>query len=185
MPEHVREIAERLRAMRDISGFSVEQVAKRLDLPEKDYEEMESGRVDIPISVLCEAADIFGVSVTEFLTGDRAKCRMYSVVRKDRGIGVERTAGYDYAALAYGFAARRAEPLMVTVSPKPDDAPLHLNSHPGQEFHYLIKGHMLFHIGGKTVEVNEGDSVYFDSSFPHAMLALDGEPVRVLVVVIK
>ena len=77
--------------------------------------EMEAGEVDIPISVLCEAADIFGISVTELLTGDRAKLKMYSVVRKGRGIGVERTAGYSYSALAHGFADRKVEPLLVTI----------------------------------------------------------------------
>ncbi|MBR6739758.1 MAG: helix-turn-helix transcriptional regulator [Clostridia bacterium] len=185
MPEHVREIAERLGAMRDISGFSVEELCLKLNLSAEEYIRMESGEVDIPISVLCEAADIFGVSVTEFLTGDRAKCRMYSVVRKDRGIGVERTAGYDYTALAYGFAQRRVEPLMVTVEPKADGAPLHLNSHSGQEFHYVLEGKMSVHIGGKSVDVSEGDSLYFDSSFPHAMIALEGKPAKLLVVVIK
>ena len=109
MPEHVKEIAERLKAMRDISGCTVADMADKLGIPASEYEKMESGAVDIPISVLCEAADVFGISVTEFLTGDRAKLRMYSVVRKNKGIGAERTAAYSYASLAWLCrAARRA-----------------------------------------------------------------------------
>lgn len=185
MPEHVKEIAERLKAMRDISGCTVADMADKLGIPASEYEKMESGAVDIPISVLCEAADVFGISVTEFLTGDRAKLRMYSVVRKNKGIGVERTAAYSYASLAYGFAERRAEPLLVTVEPKPEGTPLHLNSHAGQEFHYCLEGRMVLHIGGREVEVGEGDSVYFDSKYPHAMWALEGRPVKLIVVVIK
>ncbi|MBO4383200.1 MAG: helix-turn-helix transcriptional regulator [Clostridia bacterium] len=185
MSGHVREIAERLREMREIAGLSVEEAGEKLTVGAEQYREMESGEVDIPISVLCEAADLFGISVTELLTGDRAKLTMYSVVRKDRGIGVERTEGYDYKALAYGFSERKAEPLLVTVEPKPADAPLHPNAHTGHEFHYCLEGRMRFYIGGRELIINEGDSLYFDSAYPHAMEALDEKPVRLIVVVIK
>ena len=73
MSERVREIAGRLREMREIAGLSVEEVGERLTVTTEQYKTMESGTVDIPVSVLCEAADIFGISVTELLTGDRAR----------------------------------------------------------------------------------------------------------------
>jgi transcriptional regulator with XRE-family HTH domain len=185
MSDHVRDIAQRLRAMREISGLSVEEVGERLTVSAKEYAEMETGNVDIPVSVLCEAAEIFGISVTELLTGDKAKLKMFSVVRKDRGIGVERTSGYDYKSLAYSFAERKMEPLMVTVQPKPEDEPLHLNAHGGHEFHYCLEGRMRLYIGGHEAVINEGDSVYFDSIYPHAMRALDSKAVKLVVIVIK
>ncbi len=184
MSEHVREIAQRLREMREIAELSIEQVVTKLSVTVEEYARMESGEVDIPISVLCEAAQIFGVTVTEFLTGDRAKLKMYAIVRDGAGIGVQRTEGYDYAALAYGFADRRIEPLLVTVDPKPEDAPLHLNNHSGHEFHYCLEGDMRLYIGGRELTIHKGDSVYFDSEFPHAMRALNGQPVKLLVIVI-
>ena len=183
--EHVREIAVRLRAMREISGMTVEELGARLTISAQEYAEMETGNVDIPVSVLCEAADIFGISVTELLTGDRAKLKMYSVVRKGRGIGVERTAGYNYAALAHGFAERRVEPLLVTIEPKDESAELHMNTHGGHEFHYCLEGEMRLYIGGHELTIREGDSVYFDSKYPHAMRALNNRPVKLIVIVIK
>lgn len=185
MSEHVKEIAERLRAMREISGLTVEEVGEKLTVKTDEYRRMETGEVDIPVSVLCEAADLYGVSVTEFLTGNKAKLKMYCVVRKDKGIGVERTSGYNYSSLAHGFADRRVEPLLVTVDPKPEGDELHLNAHAGHEFHYCLSGRMTFYIGNHSVVINEGDSVYFDSAYPHAMRALDGKPVKLIVIVIK
>ncbi|MBE6936978.1 MAG: cupin domain-containing protein [Ruminococcaceae bacterium] len=185
MSERVREIAGRLREMREIAGLSVEEVGQKLTITTEKYRTMESGDVDIPVSVLCEAAEIFGISVTELLTGDRAKLKMYSVVRKNKGIGVERTAGYDYKSLAYSFADRKVEPLLVTLDPGKDIADIHPNAHAGHEFHYCIEGKMNFYIGGHTVEINEGDSLYFDSEYPHAMVAVGDEPVKLVVVVIK
>jgi mannose-6-phosphate isomerase-like protein (cupin superfamily) len=185
MSDHVRDIARRLREMREISGLSVEEVGEKLTISTEEYKKIETGDVDIPVSVLCEAADIFGISVTELLTGDRGKLKVFSVVRKDRGIGVERTAGYDYKSLAYPFADRKMEPLLVTVLPKPEEEPLHLNAHGGHEFHYCLEGRMRLYIGGHETVINEGDSVYFDSIHPHAMRALDNKPVKLIVIVIK
>ena len=185
MSDHVKEIAVRLKTMREISGLTVEEMGERLTITAAEYARMESGEIDIPVSVLCEAADIFGISVTELLTGDRAKLKMYSVVRKGRGIGVERTAGYDYASLAHGFAERRVEPLLVTIEPKDDSTALHMNTHTGHEFHYCLEGVMRLYIGGHELTIHEGDSVYFDSKYPHAMRALNGKPVKLVVIVIK
>ncbi len=185
MSERVREIAERLKEMREIAGLSVEELGEKLTITTEKYREMESGAVDIPVSVLCEAAEVFGISVTELLTGDRAKLKMYSVVRKNKGIGVERTAGYDYKSLAHSFAHRKVEPLLVTLEPGKDIEDIHPNTHTGHEFHYCIEGRMSFYIGGHTVVIEEGDSLYFDSEYPHAMVALGDKPVKLIVVVIK
>ena len=185
MSDRVREIAERLKTMREIAGLSVEELGERLTITTEAYAEMEAGEVDIPISVLCDAADIFGISVTELLTGDRAKLKMYSVVRKGRGIGVERTAGYSYSALAHGFADRKVEPLLVTIEPKSETAELHMNTHSGHEYHYCLEGEMRLYIGGHELTIREGDSVYFDSKYPHAMRALSDKPVKLIVIVIK
>ena len=185
MSDHVREIAGRLREMREIAGLSVEEVGERLTVTTEQYKMMESGTVDIPVSVLCEAADIFGISVTELLTGDRARLKMYSVVRKNKGIGVERTAGYDYKSLAYSFADRKAEPLLVTLDPQKAGGELHPNAHTGHEFHYCLEGKMRVYIGGHEIVLEEGDSIYFDSAYLHAMEALGGKPAKLIVVVIK
>jgi quercetin dioxygenase-like cupin family protein len=39
---------------------------------------------------------------------------------------------------------------------------------------------MELYINGKTIILEEGDSIYFDSSKPHGMLAKGDKPVRFL-----
>ena len=73
---------------------------------------------------------------------------------------------------------------MVTVEPKENDA-LVLHSHEGQEFNYMVAGCMEFYLDKTVYELNEGDSVYFDSGIPHAMKAVGGQPAKFLAVVIK
>ena len=86
-------------------------------------------------------------------------------------------------AKASGFMNRNADPFIVTVEPKPNDEPIHYNSHSGQEFNLVLEGRMMLSIDGKDLILNEGDSLYFNSKLPHGMKALDGKKVRFLAVI--
>jgi len=178
------EIAERLRVLREISDISTEELAKKLSITAAEYESYESGVVDIPVSVLCAVASTLGVSLTELLTGEKAKLNLYSLVKKDKGIKVERSKDYNYKALAYSYANRKVEPLLVYVGPAKDETHLTLNKHKGHEFHYCLEGRYGIIIGDHKLVVEEGDSLYFDSVNAHGMWALDGKPAKLLVVVI-
>ena len=61
---------------------------------------------------------------------------------------------------------------IVTVEPKPHAHTIYKNTHEGQEFNMVLEGTMQLYIGGKTLTLNEGDSIYFDSSVPHGMRPL-------------
>ena len=69
---------------------------------------------------------------------------------------------------------------IVTVEPKPGVRTIYKNTHPGQEFNLVLEGKMELFIGGKTMILDEGDSIYFDSSKPHGMLAVGDKPVKFL-----
>jgi len=47
----------------------------------------------------------------------------------------------------------------------------------------LSKGTMMTIIDGHEIILNEGDSVYFDSGYKHAMRALNNEQVKFLAIV--
>mgnify|MGYP000781359665 FL=1 len=72
----------------------------------------------------------------------------------------------------------------MTVEPKPEGTPIYFNSHEGQEFNLVIEGRMLLNMNGKELILNAGDSLYFDSSIPHGMMALDGKTVKFLAVIL-
>ena len=109
----------------------------------------------------------------------------YFLTRKGTGISVERTKAYKYQSLASGFRNRIADPFIVTVEPKPEDTPMYYNTHNGQEFNLVIEGRLLLSVNGKELVLNEGDSIYFDSSLPHGMKALDGQTVKFLAVIMQ
>lgn len=56
-------------------------------------------------------------------------------------------------------------------------------SHEGEEFLYLIDGTLEFRTKEEIHILNVGDSVYFDSSIPHAYRSLERRNSKALVVV--
>jgi transcriptional regulator with XRE-family HTH domain len=182
MNTQIKQIAERLRGLRDALNLSTAEVASKCSVSQTDYENYESGNSDIPLSFICDLAQTFGVETTALISGNDPHSLVYSVTRKGNGTSVERTKLYKYQSLAHGFRNAEAEPFEVTV--EPTDKPLHLNSHLGQEFNYILEGTMQLQIAGNDITLYEGDSIYFDSSKPHGMVALGGNKVKFLAIII-
>ena len=184
MNEEIKQIAERLKGLRDVLELSLEEVAETCSLTPEKYLALESGSVDISVSILHRISQAYGVELTTLMFGSEPKMSAYFVTRKGKGISVERTKAYKYQSLAAGFSKRKADPFMVTVHPKPDDEPIYQNSHAGQEYNYVITGRLLIQINGKEIILEEGDSVYFNSELPHGMKAIDGQLVNFLAILI-
>jgi transcriptional regulator with XRE-family HTH domain len=184
MTEQIKQIAERIKEIREISGISAETLAGKLGIKPDLYLKYESGKSDIPVGLLFEIAELFNIELSVMLGGDNPKLRIYGVVRNGKGLKLERRKQYRYESLAYNFIHKKAEPFMVTIDPRSDDSLLEFNSHPGQEFNYVIKGTMMTIIDGHEIILNEGDSIYFDSGYKHAMKALNNKQVKFLAIVL-
>lgn len=184
MQEKIREIASRVKELRDLCDYSVCFMAKELGMAEQEYEKFESGASDIPASVLCEIARIFKVSTTVLLTGEDARLHIFSVTRKDKGVCVERRKAYKYQAIAANFSDKKFEPFIVTVEPKESEQ-ISTNTHPGHEFNYVLEGKLKVVIHQNEIELEAGDSIYFDSNYEHGMQAMDGRSAKFLAVVLR
>ena len=188
MPGQLEQIAERIRELRDIAGISLESLAKGIRVSADTYRSYESGEVDIPVGVLYEVAGYFKIELTALLTGEAPRLHKYSLVRKDKGVEVQRRSPYLYQSLAFNFIHKKAEPFLVTVEPSPSggsvDRPVSLNSHPGQEFNYVLEGRLGLVIDGTELVLEEGDSIYFDSGASHGMKALGGARARFLAIIV-
>lgn len=181
--DEIKQIAERLKGLRDALDLSQEDVAADCGMNVADYEALETGESDISVTVLQRIAKKYGISLDELMFGEEPKMKSYFLTRYGAGVSVERTKAYRYQSLASGFKGRKADPFIVTVEPKPADTPFVFNTHEGQEFNLVIEGRLLLNMNGKELVLNVGDSLYFDSSIPHGMKALDEKTVRFLAVV--
>ena len=184
MKEKIQFVAERIKELREISGLSAATLAQELGISLDVILQYESGTVDIPVGFLYKVAHKFGIELTAILTGENPKLHVYCIVRKDKGLSVERRKQYKYESLALNFINKKAEPFIVRIEPDTESAPVEFNSHPGQEFNYVIEGTMKIIIDTHEVVLNAGDSIYFDSTYTHAMKAMNQTPVKMLAIVI-
>ena len=183
MNEQIKQIAERLRGLRDVLELTPEEVAESCQMSLEAYLDMESGNKDISVSALQQIARKYNVPLDVLMFDEEPKLNSYFLTRKGLGMSVERSEAYKYESLAFGFRRRMADPFIVTVEPKPEGTPLSLNSHKGQEFNMVIEGRLLLNVDGKEIILEEGDSLYFDSTKPHGMQALDGKTVKFLAII--
>lgn len=179
----IRSIATRLRGLRDALELTEQEVADGCHIPLEEYQAMERAESDISVNVLQAIARRYDISLDVLMFGEEPKMSAYFITRADKGVSVERQKAYKYEALASGFRDRRIDPFIVTVEPTSDDVPMHLNSHPGQEMNYVLEGRLLIGLNGKEIVLGPGDSLYFDSSLPHGMKALDGRKVCFLAII--
>ncbi len=182
MEEHLIQIALRLKGLREVLEISVAEIASISGLNEAEYLALETGEQDIPVGVLHRICHNYNVELSALLFGDEPRMTSYYLTRKGHGPSVERSQHYKYQSLAAGFADRKADPFIVTV--EPSNEPIHLNAHAGQEFNLILEGSMQISIGGKLLQLEEGDSIYFDAARPHGMKALNELPVKFLAMII-
>jgi mannose-6-phosphate isomerase-like protein (cupin superfamily) len=176
------EIASRIRELRESADVPAADAATRLGLDLPEYQNIESGVLDAPISVLYGIAGMFGVDMTDLLTGKSPNLHRYCVVRSGGGPEIERFPGYRFQSLAFDFQNRLFEPLMVTLDPDKNSS-IALVTHGGQEFNFVLSGRVRVVLGGKTVDLETGDSIFFDPTIPHGQLALDEAAAAFLTII--
>lgn len=186
MLENIKQIAKRIKELREISDISIESMAKELNVAVEQYIKYESGEYDIPVSFLYAMAGKFNIELTVLLTGEEPKLKKFSVVKKDKGLSIDRRKEYKYQDIAYNFINKKAEFFMVTVDPESKDKKdIHKYSHAGHEFNYIIEGQMKFFYKDQEIILNPGDSIYFDSSSEHAMMALGNKQLKFLATILN
>lgn len=178
----IRQMAARLRGLRESLELSQAQAAAQCKVNQNDYQRYESGESDIPMSFLCTAAQAFGVETAALITGEDPHPVPFFVTRKGTGAAIERTCCYKYQALSAGFPQAKAVPFEVTVEAELKE--MHINSHAGQEFNLVLEGELELQVAGHSVQLCEGDSIYFDATQPHGMRALNDKKARFLAVIV-
>ncbi len=171
------EVAQRIREMREIFGFTQEEMAEKTEVSVDDYVKYESGELDFPFTFIHKCTLAFGVGVSDLLEGKSANLLSYTVTRSGEGQETAKEEGIVIKNLAPKFRKKIAEPYFVRYEYNAalQDKPIHLTKHSGQEFDYIISGELKIQVGDHTEYLKEGDSIYYNSSTPHGMIAVGGK----------
>ncbi len=183
----IREVAARIRELREISGFTVEEMAARTNLSVEEYIACESGKRNLSIAFLYRCTLSFGVDMGDLLEGRSPKLRSYDLTRRGEGQRIEEAhhmVGYNLAA---DLRNRIALPLYMEMKYREgaEYQDIELVSHEGQECDIVISGRMKIQIGGHSEILGPGDTIYYDSSTPHGMIAVDGQDCTFYAIVLS
>lgn len=187
MYNEIKMMANRIKELRTVCDVSVSEMAKVTGLSEAEYLEMESGTRDLSFTFLHKCAQRFNIDISELVMGDMPKLSKYTLSRAGEGMPIKRREGFNYQHIAPLLRSRLADPFVVTAkySRKLEDAPITLSTHGGQELNYVLSGTLKIQIDDHVEMLRAGDSVYYNASIPHGMVAVGGEDCTFISVVIK
>ena len=180
------EVATRIREMREIFDLTETEMAQKTEVSLEDYKLYETGKLDFPFTFIHKCSLAFGIGITDLLEGTSAHLSSYTVTRKGQGQETAKEDGIEIQNLAPLFRKKIAEPYWVRYEYNKElqEKPIHLTKHSGQEFDFVMKGQLKIQIGDNIEYLNEGDSIYYNSSTPHGMIAVGGEDCLFVAVVL-
>ena len=183
---YLKEVALRIKDMREIMGLSEKEMADKTEVTLEAYREYEAGMQDFPFTFIYKCSQAFGVGMSDLLEGRSSRLSSYTVTRKGHGQDTAREDGISIDNMAPSFANKKVEPYYVTYEYRQElqDAPIHMTKHSGQEFDFIVSGRLKVQIGDNVEYLSEGDSIYYNSSTPHGMIAVDGRDCVFIAIII-
>ncbi len=183
----IKEMAGRIRELRLIEGYSPEEMAAKTDVSAEEYLKCENGEADLNFAFIYRCAAALRVNVTDIIEGFSPNLKSYTVTRAGTGQQIAKAHGMVYHNMAYAFKNRIAEPLYVISSYDPDaqSRDIELTTHEGQECDIVIEGNLMVQVGEHKEVLGPGDSIYYNSSTPHGMIAVNGKDCKFYAIVLR
>lgn len=180
----IREVAERIKAVRESVGLTPEEMAQKTGVSIYEYLAYEGGAKDFSFTFIYKFANATGVEITDLMEGESPKIYSYDITRKGGGLPIARRKGMSYMRLAPKFRNKIGEPFLVTIPYVEEQFRVpHPHTHEGQELDIVISGQLKVRIGDNEEILYEGDSIYYDSGEPHDEWAVGGKDCKFYAVV--
>jgi transcriptional regulator with XRE-family HTH domain len=175
----------RVRYLRRQRSLSLEQLSEATGL-NKSYLSRIERELAIPtITTALKVTKAFGIGIGQLL-GESAGDLDICVVRKGEGKPFMKYAGGkdggNYLSIAAARTYKKMEPFLMSPSTEfQSDTPF---SFLGEHFVYVLSGRFEIEFPDRTVQLDEGDAIYFDSHIPHRTRSVGKQRAQVLSVVV-
>ena len=175
-------IAMKVKKARLREGLKITDVAGMSGISQGMISKIENAQVATTLDTLQRLCDAVGLPISKLFNDfdQRDGTAQYTPA----GAGIEVVGrgtdkGHTYHLLSYQRGASRSfEPFLVTMDDLSEVFPTF--SHPGEEFIYLLEGHLIYRHGNHVYEMNPGDSLVFDGDVPHGPEQLLEVPIKLL-----
>ncbi len=169
----VEPIGERIRAIREEEGVSLEDLSRLTGFDMDLIAGIEKGDVQPQLGTMVKLSKALHSAFGRLVGGTGDK--LYSITRKGECRPAARSTTktgkknlYSYASLAPDVKGRHMEALLVQLLPATEKD---ISVHDGEEFVFVLNGTVSFEIGGEHFELEPGDSAYYLATTPHFISA--------------
>lgn len=179
------EIGPKLRALRLKKKMGLVQLGQHTGLSPALLSKLERGRLFPTLPTLLRISLVFGVGLEYFFAEAREKPVM-AVVRKNDRVRLPqspdgKSSAYAFECLDYPATERKLNGFYVEFEPAGRE-PFEPHVHAGAEVLYVLRGQLTVNYDGEDHLLQEGDSMYFDSSRPHSYTRQGSIPCSAIVV---
>jgi transcriptional regulator with XRE-family HTH domain len=168
------ELGRRIRTLRTERGLTLTGLAARVGITRSFLSSVERGVAYPSLLVLRSIAAALEVPVFMLFTAPEANGM---VVRK----GARKVIKPPGAPVSYELVSpdlrRKIEMIIVRLKPGLDSAAM---AHEGEECALVLRGRVAITVGDVEYELDEGDSIYYDSGLPHKARAVGDEPAEIV-----
>jgi len=170
-------LGQKIKTLRQRKGLSLQQMADKSSLSVPLLSQIESEVVAPPVATLLKISRALNVNIGYFFQEEESGKRAVIVRKNERKQVFRRIhedpskVGYYYESLAYPKADKHMEPFQVQFEVKKKEDLIFFN-HKGEEFVFVLEGQLECNYEDETFLLDPGDSLYFDSGFPHAFRAV-------------
>lgn len=175
-PGEIDEVGLRIKNLREKKGLSIKEVANLTGFDSQRLEDIENGKIQPQLGTVMKLSRALDSALGRLVSG--VGSQLYSITRKNERKKISRSTSqkeqkniYSYMSLAPEVQGRHMEALIVQLEENPDKE---ISVHNGEEFIYVLEGVAELSIGGKTYDLEPGDSVYYLSTTPHLIMGKNG-----------
>lgn len=179
-----KRIGERIKRLRLKKSMGLVELGRHTGLSASFLSQLETGRVVPTLRNLARIAMVFSKDLSYFF--ETEPHTLFRVHKKKERVRLPQTGvddpTYYFESLGYMVPDRTLDPYYAEFIPLRKGAEIRAHVHPGYEFLYVIDGALEIKHGDKLHVLEPGDSVYFDSSTPHAYICAGKTPAAVIIV---
>jgi transcriptional regulator with XRE-family HTH domain len=184
--ETLLRLGGRIRALREVRGLKLKQLADATGLSDAFVSRLERGQVSSSVANLIQIAQALDIGVSELFADPHAQLRSDITVHRHADGGEDQSipsTGYRWRLFAGGMPNDDLE-VFHLLFPRKNRMDL-MVSHPGQEYCYVLSGRIRFHVGAEVFELAAGEGIFLNSELPHRADNIGDDEARILMVVAK
>ena len=169
------DIGEALRARRRLLHLSLAEVAERSELSIGYISLLERNLASPSLTALMRIGQVLGLELDYFFQARNAAGHHFP--QSARSPFQLQSGGMTFDRISGQFPGSVVNGLVVTIPAKHKSTPI---THPGEELVYILSGSLRYTLGGRKVQLDEGDSVHLPSTTPHCWENPFAQPAKAL-----